>query len=519
VCRMNGLFQTLYKQTEWKWINMQEARELVRFCRTNAWIQAIQDVCYKPLISGLITMEFGSEKQCNGERLKIPSGEEHAKARALSLVVGQWGSDLCRLDDEIGFAPSCGVATNERDALLRLRPTVMNIDMLEIYHKLDVYGIHHWRVFTYDDNMRDGEFPGLRELHDVLIIGSNLPDSNGTIYSTIKNLRNECDLLEYKKHYSKIAIAKRANPIHITQSLPESHDANDLRANATYDRTTLLEQVDANAEDHTAQARNVFANVNAANCGTVDALFTRSGTAPKKHATSILQAKLDIGQTLATTQMPEAPIELYTSMQAFIEIACNAFGIPMSIISSGDATSKSKMNGNSASTETGELFNISQSHRKTRLEAHIQMMYRHMYSKEHVRQYIVKVLDARAKKLLETRKKSRGKKRKADPDAITELDDDLLTVDDVAGSDLEDDESDISFKAMEEAAQVRVSIPSSQHSDRVAELAREGVISYSFWCKYEAQKMCIPLDSFYTTQKIPEDPDAAAKPKKKPKAK
>lgn len=495
----------------WHELNRQELCKLQYFGKNNNEVQIVHNVCYNSLLcAGDLIIRVGKDAKSrlgpgDGTRLIFPNQEEEERMHAQSVIYSEWARECALLDDCIGFVPSRGLEMSNGE----MKPVVMNIERMRILHHVDVDNQHNWRFFeeispkafmSIDIETR-GKYPNLRELFDIKVIGSHLPGNDGQINSKVKRIMNsEWEFYQHKKKTTMLADTERSHPTLVTQMLEVNNEACDATPSADpiYDQSVAIERG--------RRERRV-------DMMTAQIIHSKNTTQSIRRDHENMESddkeyEISHGRTYVNAHMAEAPLDVSAVRQAYFESCCLTWSIPMTMLSSGDTSSKAKIGQSAASPETARIFREAQSDRKVRLECNIRDMYQHMCQTRHAQQYVETQVTARYHEL--------QKKRKRDPDYSELLED--------------DDEADFaSVQAIEEHTSVHVCIPSSASSENMFELLREGIIRYDDFCKYNSKQNGIPLTSYNRKQFMtmdamlingcaPKPEPAAGAPRKKSKA-
>ena len=343
----------------------------------------------------------------------------------------------------------------------------------KVFHHVDVYSRHSWRFFEMHSHMQSAT--NMTELHNVVVIGAtSLPDSEGTIHSKVKRLMVGLWMLYQSKLLNTMrADAGRAHPVLVTQDIDDNvggggHDDKTTKGAAL----AAFNQQTPQRREQEPDAKRVHALVAARNQGnhclanllqTTDLTLAQAEQQAKREymggSKVFEQFELDAGRAFVSTHLPEAPADLLPLRQAFMESVCLAQGVPMSMISSGDASGRAKLNTENASPETAQIFRDAQSDRRKRVASHIASFYQHLYGDSHVEEFVRQ----------EVEKAYAGKKRK---------------------------KVDIPLKDMARHARVVVSIPGNAEFEKVAFLAAKGFLTHSATCHAFSLHTGMPLEAF-----------------------
>lgn len=505
------------KTNGWHWLNADsELSNLISLVKTNLYMMAVLGVCDRSLLSGMINITVGDEAAADdGETLVVPSAQEEAQASARSAMWGAWASEAALVEDAIGFFPSCGTPQAHEDEFMQAKPTVMNVHLLQFLHRIDVRGLHHWRVFTPItpwESPSDGgipcEFPGLMELPYVKIIGDSLPGNDGQIYSKAQRIfAAEWQLYEHKKRLTMDADQLRSHPVIYQQYVDQNQDLLNMNGSHEFDQDQSVPE--SRDQEPAAMRTHAFVrhlNTKGGHCGgTGERVETRTRPANNGLPTVTIEQ----GKAYVNNHLPEAPAEMPVVRQAVIESICLAYGVPMSMLSAGDATGRAKLNTETAGPETARIFREAQADRKRRLESNIRAMYDHLYATRHVAKFVKETTEKHVKKRY-------SKKRKAD-----------LTVEELEEDD--DLNSVLTNNELEKKARVRVSIPTTSGVEVTLMLMEKGVLKYSAAAHGLSRELGLSLQDFRSKRALNDEekilegvapkPEAASKPKKKAKAK
>lgn len=559
----DGPFQCLddggdRKATAWHWLRMDLAAHMLSFCHNNNQLRAILGVTLNNLITDQVQITRHDEDEGGGgggDRLVVPSAQDDAKRAARARLFGAWGRDVATQEAAIGFAVVASVANTDvyDQSGERRRPCVLNFDAIEIRHRKDAFSQHEWRVYRRVSEQDDPPPPprlphcafdnlfGLRLIPNVLILGADLPDSYGNFNGRVWTLvySQEWSQFVNKHHLTLVADRKRATPDRLVQKAPTA-SKRDTDPDLTQPMTEEEE-----AQMHVDQIIRTGRRVGYLNQLTPDQRCAEAelekmrdqhghtnhgqrGEAQRELAAKHLVLLEPDQEYVSGDHMPEAPQELATARQAFWESVCLAFGVPMSMLSSGDASGRSRLNSETASPETAQIFRDAQTSRKRRLEDNIRQAYHFMYAAEDTRSYIRFVMEERLKRV-ESELKQKGKKRKA---AVVDEDDDDETVW-VEHLTHSDDEA-LSERALERVMRVRVKVPDIQQTDEIYRLLETGMLTYQAACHAFSRRLGIDLACFnpkqahtegqqlvYGTKPKPEPAagGGGSKPKKKAKTK
>ncbi len=447
----------------WVQVNMQEAVTLESWARSNPQFQSLFNICFNGLISGDIVIETGPQKPAGKtDKIQIPTSEEQAATRWRSRVVTDWSrqKEFTRLC--MGFVPVTGMAASSGEGD-QFQPTVLNINMIELWFHIDVYNRREWKVYEKSTSVMMNQ---RRELKGIKMFGFEFPDPSGGIQSCVKRIYQHA----YAPYMSKVLLTieadqRRANPVITTQS----SEQNDPQKNVAELGPAFEDPAALERQPDSLRVHALVAEKNGCGSG-------MPGEQIKKRKRSNEYA-IRAGQQYVSAHVPEAPADTLSFSQHFLEVICMEFGVPMSMVSSGDATGKSKLNSESAGPETARIFREAQAERKRRVENDLCEIYRYIWTES------------------DLQKKSKTLKRP-----------------------LEKSEC-------EEAMQIRVQIPANPQVDQLVDMWERGILKYASMCSVLSNQMGLSLESFNEQAGIdikdlqgiapPAEAAAAAKPKKK----
>jgi len=194
----------------------------------------------------------------------------------------------------------------------------------------------------------------------------------------------------------------------------------------------------------------------------------------------------------------------------------------MSMISSGDASGRVRMNAETAKPESARQFREAQAGRRKDLETAIQFMYEHMFRYTHAMDYIRRTLATQWTEVKRSARTQRGStKRKAAADENEAQ---------LARSLVEQIDSDTMLEQAFKQMHFRVLVPCNAEVEQLDAQFAQGTIQYSAYVRVKAFQLGLPLSSFNTQQHLtleareiygcapkPEPAAAGGKPKKKAK--
>ena len=479
-----GPFGNILRE-DWHTIDMSMVRTLLVFARTQSLVQSAFNVAYNNITTSQILVQRPNETSVDA-----------AVASARSRIFGKWGREACLLDAAIGWfvASSIEASPEERaDADMDKLPALLNMDRITMLHRMDVYGRHEWKVFEEVSPIweADSPVPGWRELFDCRVFGTSLPDNTGQLSSRIMCIYlSEWQMYESKKQLTFEADRMRARPPIMTQSLATKHDPNDATSAA---HPSADQAVPAMMMDQTDAARLVHAQVRAFNTRTAEDSCTDERPRAAAAAGSARDDRIEIeaGRVYVSNHMAEAPLELNVARQALLESVCLTFGIPMSMLSSGDASGRAKLNSETASPETARIFQEAQAGRKQQLAYWITELCQHVYREDDELEFLTQKITKRAD---EKSRDKRHKKRKAPVDP-----------DDVAGDSDEDERDGITPAHMRKTMRWSVDVPSSVRLEDIMMFVEKGLLEDGAARGLLAGRTGIPVASFKPSQRMTPD--------------
>ncbi len=466
---MSGPLHCLDARDGWIAVNMTQAIFFVRWARNNPQFKSLFNVCFNSLVSGDIVVETGPSVSPKSDKIVLPTPKEEAERRWRSRVVTDWSREKEFIRLCIGFVPVTGVkvqyssdATMFTDDLYE--PAVLNLDLIEMYVRTNVTNQREWDVY---EKSKTTLMLKKKPMHGVKVFGYEFPDAQGNIQSLVRRVYDNA----YAPYMSKVLLTiqadeRRANP-RVTMQSSEKNDA----------QKNVAPFEDPSAMERTPAAMAVHAQVALKNstggCGSGPASL------PPSNKRRYNEYKVPEGHEYVSATLAEAPADTLSFSQSFLETVCLEFGVPMSMVSSGDASGKAKLNSESAGPETARIFREAQAQRKRQVESDIATIYTFMWS------------------VADLQRKCKTLKRVPEP---TELD---------------------------EAMRIRVSIPANPPIEQIIQLWKDGIVKYSAMCSTLSNQLCMGLECFNEKAGIeikdlagiapPEEAGAAAPKKKKAK--
>lgn len=357
----------------------------------------------------------GMERPNKSDALQPVSARDESRARVRSQMFAQWGLKCERVFEEVGFAP-CTAQPNTQSAYAiiadtdPLAPCVLDLlAVCRICMRGDAHGRTEWRFFKRTNQHPQTE----EEIPDVYVLGDETgwPTRNGQLRSSLARLMLSDAYTTYqsKMTLTQLADRQRAHPVLVTQAAAAAGAGGamsdpDLVTGSITMRDNDLQLVPvALSAAQRAQVNKVADSCARANQqvrnepGPICNPDVTQGGAGQKRKSRDGQTEYEIspGQVLAPgVHLAEAPLDLLPAKQAWMEAVSLDFGVPLSMLSSGDATGKAKLNAESAGPETARLYLEGQNERRRELENNIAAMYTFMYSKRRVLDTIAKTLES-----------------------------------------------------------------------------------------------------------------------------
>jgi hypothetical protein len=425
---------------------------------------------------------------------------EEIKRRKRSAIFGAWAWKCAVMEDAIGFAPTTVVPNEDPITAddVPYVPVVLNVEKIKIFHRTDVYDRHYWRFYEIEDKwsgLQSRPFPYLKEITQVTVLGEkSLPDSNGALHSKVKRLMlGLWSLYQAKVLNTMRADKERSRPTLVTYAADDGGSGGGGGGggddkNVSGAAVRGFNQMTPARNELSEQAERVHALVKAKNSGdhclqnmlensTLTLTQAHQQAASGGGARTFEQFQLDAGRLYVPSHLPEAPVELLPIRQAFLETVCLTFGIPLSMVSSGDATGRVKLNSETASPETARIFREAQADRKRRVETHIGNFYENIYGDEQVHRYV--------------RDRVRGAVDRGDEDE-DDGDEQQQPKRKTQGR----RKVDIPVRDMARHAKVTVQIPANPQFEQLMMLFDKRILKYDAFCKVVGNQMCLSQDSF-----------------------
>ncbi|MDO9173884.1 MAG: hypothetical protein Q7V62_03705 [Actinomycetota bacterium] len=463
--RLAGPFGKALGDEGWTHLRMHEARFLYDWCRADPTLASVHRVCYNSLLTTNVQIARAEEK---------PSAEQQ---QARARLFGAFGRAAALIEKALGFYLVAGVEPlggDDLDTGMAQVPRLLNLDQIDVWYRVDVYSRFEWRV--YEVSARAAE-PTLLDPATYTVYGEEMPRMDGRVYSRAQSIRSDVyDMLAAKVAATRVADAERARPTLVTQPVPESHDPLQVRSaiHASLDQRAP-DADDGGALDRSPAVQAMAAHISALNCGRPSPQAAAAVTMTRGHFD---QFALDTGKQYVAAHMPEAPIDVAVVRQAYLECVCLVFGVPMSMLSSGDASGHAKLNSETASPETAQIFRDAQRDRAKRFEQDVRA----------VCQFLNRVHDTEAliRPVMEKRV-TKGKKRKEEPTKEEEA--------------AMDEKDRITPAHLAKRTRWTVHVPSRERLENILLLASLGMLEDDAQRRLLADATQMELDAFKPHQK------------------
>lgn len=487
----------------WTSVNMQQARRLIHFCHANDVIQSVLEVCYNSLLTDTITVE---RAKAGG------GGGEEGMMAARSRVWGLWAREAALMESACGFFLARGVPCGPEDADTGLEwlPSLLSFDQIQIQFRISVDSKYVWRVYETrpggDSVSRVDQ--GSRLLTGYRVFGTSLPDAGGGIRSKCARIYDGgWWLLQEKTRLTIQADQERVRPIAVTEAVQDKHDPK--LDKSTSDPRTEQGQADMEArysESMEGKASALRAHLSNCSRPVADSAAAASASARGQDQSTVPgtidQFNLAPGRVYVNATQCEAPLDLATSRMAFLESVALSFGVPLSMLSSGDSSGKAKLNGRTASAETAQIFKDSQEQRRKQAKIYIAALCQHLHHDGDALEFTKGVMTERMAE--QERRKKRPKssrKRKAEeqePEAAPD-EQDLM-------ADREQDERDgLTAEAMRRQTAWSVSIPVTARLEDLLLLGESGLLEDEAFRMEMARTTGLPVARFKKSQKLSDD--------------
>lgn len=410
-----------------------------------------------------------------------------------------------------GASKSAGDSNALRKRIMQVQPELVDLDQVEVEHRKTVIGSRHeWRVWRQAPPngapMRPGGVermdparPSCIQMLDIIVFGSpeEMPNARGEISSLVKRIWDtEWQVWDVKRRMTMLADQTRAQPRIVTQRAESKYDA---EAQATMATCEMSEA----ALDALPATQAVHQRIRALNTQTVlnvHGAVYRHRQHPDDDAddddTRLPQARIDAGQEYVPAPMPEVPLDSLPFRQSLRESIGLAYGIPLSMLSSGDATGRSKLNAETASPETARIFREAQGQRKRRVEERIRTLFEHAFGDAMRLDYVQR--KARSGYESEQRQR-REKRRKTDPEGEKGVhnedrdDGDEITPRQLAADPL------LQPDVIERATAIDVSILANPQAELLVESLNAGYLKYAAFVPMHAAQTGFSLHAYRRT--------------------
>jgi len=298
---------------------------------------------------------------------------------------GMWGQWCTRLRIELvlwGVAFVSADANSEYPMLEdALQPTNLNVERLKCMYRINLHGKAETHVFERAIRPRAQSGPDMLSgamamderympPSEVRVIWESYPDAQGVVQSPVRRLYESLfRLYETKERFTMEADRKRARPVVTTKELVKP-TSNDPKATSLADPTLRVDEPLSRTEREACDA--IFQKDH--DCGSATDSATSAAQRSRKRPRAE-QQELDPERDAVNTLEAQAPGDFPTVHLMVVEAVCMELGVPMSEISSGDASGRPKLNQATAGPEQARVFRESQAAVKRML---LQEMYRHL---------------------------------------------------------------------------------------------------------------------------------------------
>lgn len=509
---------------------------LIRMTRNTPEVRAVYAVCYNNMMSGDIQVESIDQaaarnkkrsrdnfsalpmaKKFNGvvprpdksEKLEFEDPEDEVERQQRSIMWGRFMEHVSIVEVAIGFALVSYQPNTDYLAIRHsdpLQPCVLEMERLVIRHRINVYSQHEWQVFervtggaTFSVGGQSANtHMNLRPIKNIKVVGKDFPDNQGIISSRMTRiLSGPYEIYIAKMQNTLVADAERSRPTTFMQIKEDKdiHDDKTLTGDPTFAASRGVPP--PNREQRADIMRNME-EVRVSNlCGGdgSSAGLRRPAGGPgggpgggggggsgmdafggiSDESDGKAKYQLPLGREIAQNHMAEAPADLLPARLAFFEAVCLQFGMPMSMLSTGDSSGKAKLNSSHAGAETARIFVEAQATRKREAKLMIEDVHEFMYGDKMSKQYFEDVFQ-------ETGKKPR-------------------------------------FADTEKARRVTVTMPANPDIDTIMLLHTQGVLRWPAVARALAIKTGFSVNSFNTTPQLKIEDLAFGEPKPAPPAK
>jgi hypothetical protein len=519
----------------WQNINTAYLADLIRMTRTTPEVRAVYAVCYNNMMSGDIQIESidqattrnkkkrsreseggakpSMQKKFNGvvprpdnsERLEYEDPEDEVERQQRSIMWGRFMEHVSIVEVAIGFAIVSYRPNTDYLSIKHsdpLQPCVLEMERLVIRHRINVYSQHEWQVFekatgaaTFSGGDQTANtHMNLRPIKNIKVVGKDFPDNNGIISSRMTRiLSGPYQLYVAKMNNTFVADFERSRPTTFMQiqENKDMHDDKTLTGDPTFAAARGVPP--PNREQRQDIMRNIaevaISNLCGGDGSSVGLPRPPGGGGPGGPGGSGVDAfggvsdesdgkpkyQLPLGREIAQNHMAEAPADLLPARLAFFEAVCLQFGMPMSMLSTGDSSGKAKLNSSHAGAETARIFVEAQATRKREAKLLIEDVHEFMYG------------DKMSKQFFEDVFQETGMKPK--------------------------------FSDTEKARRVTVTMPANPDIDTIMLLHTQGVLRWPAVARALAIKTGFSVNSFNTTPQLKIEDLAFGEPKPAPPAK
>jgi hypothetical protein len=375
-----------------------------KFSQSDQWASWLRKVAWLITCVGFVVVcrvtrleEFNAEEDDEDEEEEEEEEEEEKKNKNNS-----WRKLKRRRSTSDGSSSSSSLSSSHRRRRRRRRssasssfslckefetPHVMDFTTLYLKYRKLCTGQMHWRVFvdveSKDDIhqlMRRGELPACRyasdtfkdinlvELTDVIVLCDTPPTSKGDIRSCVSSIYHG----EWEIYDQKLKCASQAEQLNCTTLMTtQAHESK--QADPLHSTLPLIPPCDetlTNLPDSMQQSyrETMYPGMPVEHRAPVER--TANEINWKR-----MQLEIPAGRTYVAVHQPKPPDNVDVTRQALLESVCMRFGIPMSLVSTGDASGTARLNASSGSESTLIIYKESQDRRRSLLESFVQQAY------------------------------------------------------------------------------------------------------------------------------------------------
>jgi len=510
-------------------------------------IDSVLDIIVQDIVGNGIHREFANERRLiQGDMNELPAisvktDRDHMIYENHMITCL---ADAVRNVIANGFAFVSAITNpdeNEREACPRI-PIVLDIRQITVRYFRDVC-LPHFLIYDGKpmEKSKANDNSTIRlygtPIEDFIILGdrNRFPTYRLEIQSVIQSLFNEDIVYKSKVACTLVSDLRRANPIGVLTKekdpINDKHDVEVLipamekgKTLTTDEHLNLLHNQGLAASAQAQEQMNVVAERNMqcgtlkANGGSMDRDMKQARTARGENRNRGEDGNeddmkvspfipLEPGQNYTATAMADSPTDLLSHRQSKREAVCIRLSIPMSLISSGDATGKAKLNTQGASPDHLRIFKEAQKGRRREYERWLNKINTQMYTLESMNCGYVIPGPQEAAHL-----------QKPNSDASKQEMDDYNTL----------SEKKMKYEKLKELADCIITINPNPHNDDVINAYEKGFMPYGSAAQNLSRGWGIPTQQMSRKGKITsrelagiisDDEDSGKPPKKKAKKK